>query len=196
MNTFWLKIAGVAVAAVLVIIIIGAVLPSGNNALAPPTQTKTIYDVAAEDRQKYLAPPQPAESNNQKPQGASGPQTPAQTNTAPHPTTQPKRKTITLYFSELSEIEQIEAQRYLNVAVPGRSIGRMPLTSYNLMVENCRRIIERWPDSWYAYRAKQMLRDMPERFRPRYHITDEELDLSRFEQPRPGTKPYEVEVTE
>jgi hypothetical protein len=94
----------------------------------------------------------------------------------------------------LSEIDKIEAERFLNVAVPGRSIGRLPVTGFRLMVDNCRRIIERWPDSWYAYRAKQMLADMPPRFRPRYHITEEELDLSRFAEPRAGTKPLVVET--
>jgi hypothetical protein len=102
----------------------------------------------------------------------------------------------TLYFSELSEIEQIEAERLLQVAVPGRSIGRLPMTGFNLMVDTCRQILRRWPDSWYAYKAKQMLADMPERFRPRYRITEEELDLSRFAEPRPGTKPFVVEKSD
>jgi hypothetical protein len=61
------------------------------------------------------------------------------------------------------------------------------------MVQTCRQIISKWPDSWYAYRAKQMLIDMPERFRGRYNITQEELDISAFTKQRPGTEPYKVE---
>ena len=76
-----------------------------------------------------------------------------------------------------------------NAAVPAKSMGRLQIGFKN-MVDNCRRIIQRWPDSWYAYKAQQMLIDMPERFYPRYKITEEEKDLSRFTKPRPGTKPF------
>jgi outer membrane protein assembly factor BamD (BamD/ComL family) len=58
------------------------------------------------------------------------------------------------------------------------------------MVQTCRQIIEKWPDSWYAYNAQKMLIDMPERFRERYKITQEELDISKFEKQRPGTEPF------
>ena len=83
----------------------------------------------------------------------------------------------------------------LNVAVPGRSIGRLPMTGYNLMVPNCREIIKRWPDSWYAYRAKQMLGDLPERYQTQYNITEKEKDLSMYYKQRPGTEPYTMEGT-
>ena len=100
-----------------------------------------------------------------------------------------------LYFKPLSEIETIEAERLLNVAVPGRSIGRLPGTGYKLMVDNCREIIRRWPDSFYAFRAKQLLADMPERYQKRYNVTKKELDMSRFTKSRPGTQPVKVEET-
>ena len=104
-------------------------------------------------------------------------------------------KSVVIYCKELSEIDKIEAERLLNIAVPGRSIGRLPMTSFKLMVDNCREIIRRWPDSWFAYRAKQMLADMPSRFRKRYRVTQEELDLSEFSEPRRGTKPFIIEET-
>jgi hypothetical protein len=81
------------------------------------------------------------------------------------------------------------------VAVPGRSIGRLPMTGYNLMVPNCREIIKRWPDSWYAYRAKQMLGDLPQRYQMRYGVTKEEMDLSMYYKQRPGTEPFTMEGT-
>jgi hypothetical protein len=64
------------------------------------------------------------------------------------------------------------------------------MTGFKLMVDTCRQIIQRWPDSWYAYRAKQLLADMPPRFQKRYRVTEEEVSLSRFAKPRPGTKPF------
>ena len=83
----------------------------------------------------------------------------------------------------------------LNVAVPGRSIGRLPMTGFTLMVPNCREIIQKWPDSWYAYRAKQMLGDLPERYKIRYKVTKEETDLSMYYKQRPGTEPFTMEGT-
>ena len=78
------------------------------------------------------------------------------------------------------------------MAVPGRSIGRLPTTGFKLMVDNCRTIIRRWPDSFYAYSAKKMLADLPERYQMRYKITEEEKDLSMFAEQRPGTRPFTI----
>jgi len=194
MNTFWLKVAGIVVGIIVVIALVNALLPSGGKPVTEPaSEQKTFYDVAKEDKAKYLAKP---ESVN----AAQAPNIPQskQENKATKPTTltrpvSPQPEKVTLYFSELSEIDRIEAERLLNVAVPGYSIGRLPMTGYNLAVENCRQIIQRWPDSWYAYRAKQILADIPRRYWARYHITEEEVDVSKFTKPRPGTKPFAVE---
>jgi hypothetical protein len=181
MSTFWLKIAGVVVVILGVIVLVNVFSSSEPERANKP---KTFYESAARDRDKFLTEPKPANEAKNNDSIGTAKQTPR------------PPETVTLYFSELSEIDKIEAERLLNVAVPGRSIGRLPMTGFRLMVDNCRRIIERWPDSWYAYRAKQMLADMPPRFHPRYHITEEELDLSRFAEPRPGTKPFVVETPE
>ena len=164
---------------------------------------KTFYEQAEDDRQRFLAEPKAVDSQGEK----SG----WEANEAPsHITSEPisegeaittvaadanavVAKPIELYFAELSKIDKIEAERILNTAVPGRSIGRLPMTGFKLMVDSCRQIISKWPDSWYAYRAKQLLTDMPERFRERYKITKEELDVSEFRKPRPGTKPFIIE---
>jgi len=71
----------------------------------------------------------------------------------------------------------------------------LPMTGFSLMVPNCRQIIKRWPDSWYAYRAKQMLGDLPERYKMRYKVTEEETDLSMYYKQRPGTEPFNMEGT-
>jgi len=194
MNTFWLKVAAIAAGVVVVIVLVG-VFTSSPEEPTPKPPPKTIYDVAQEDKDKYLSKPEPAEAT--QPQTQEGESENAEGTSArsgdsgrPQPA-QPKK--VTLYFTKLSEIEDIEAERLLHVAVPGRSIGRLPMTGYNLMIENCRQIIQRWPGSWYAYRAKQMLADIPQRYHSRYHITEEELDMSIYTQPRPGTVPFVVE---
>ena len=196
MNTFWLKIAGLAAAVIIGMIILASVF-SGPETEAP-AEPKTFYDVAEDDKKRFLSKPEPADSNQ-----VSLPSTGQQAVSQQPPRLtkkilrEPPKPTgpVTLYFAELSEIDNIEAERLLNVAVPGRSIGRLPMTGFKIMVDNSREIIRRWPDSWYAYRAKQMLADMPERYQMRYKVTKEEMDLSRFAKPRPGTKPFVIKET-
>jgi len=175
-------------------------LPPKEVTNAEEQPQKTFYEQAEEDRQRFLAEPKAVDSQGEKSVSeqsrgiTSAPITAEKTttttvavdvNAAPKPTE--------LYFTELSEIYKMEAKRLLNAAVPGRSMGRLPTTGFGLMVDNCRQIIQRWPDSWYAYRAKQLLVDMPPRFQERYKVTKEELDLIRFAKPRPGTKPFIIE---
>ena len=201
MNTFWVKIAIFAVIVVGIIVLIN-VFPKPQQ----KAETESFYDVAAKDSKRLLAEPEKVEdAQERKPQQQQKQQPQQQQEqrqeqpaeqpraTQPAPTVE---EPTTLYFKELSEIDKIEAERLLNVAVPERSIGRLPMTGFKLMVDTCRQIIRRWPDSWYAYRAKQMLADMPQRFRKRYRVTGEEMDLSRFAEPRPGTKPFTFEKSD
>ena len=196
MNTFWLKIMGLVVLAVVVIILIG-VFTSGTDTESQEQQQpkKTFYDQAEEDKQKFLTEPHALDSQSQIPTAEQAPQIENQTTTqSASPAIEPSKpaQPVLLYFKELGEIEQIEAERLLNVAVPGRSIGRLPMTGLKLMVDNCRTIIRRWPQSSFAYRAKLMLADLPERYQMRYNITDKEKDVSMFAEQRPGTKPFTI----
>ncbi|MCP4607643.1 MAG: hypothetical protein GY845_02855 [Planctomycetes bacterium] len=198
MNTFWLKIMGLAVLALAVIIAIGFFMP-GADSESPEAESeepqKTFYDQAEEDKQKFLTEPQALDSQTKTPAAEQSPPTENQTpvQTAPKAIEPPKPAQPTIvYFKELGEIEQIEAEKLLNVAVPGRSIGRLPMTGFKLMVDSCRTIIRRWPNSHFAYRAKQLLADLPERYQKRYQVTEEEKDLSMFAEQRPGTKPFTI----
>ena len=198
MNTFWLKIMGLAVLAVAVIILI-SVFTSGTDSESPEPQPKepqkTFYDQAEEDKQRFLTAPQAQDSQTQTPATEQAPPIESQTAAQSVPKTieSPKPAQPTLvYFKELGEIDQIEAERLLNAAVPGRSIGRLPMTGFKLMVDSCRTIISRWPQSRFAYSAKLMLADLPERYQTRYKVTEEEKDLSMFAEQRPGTKPFTI----
>lgn len=183
MDTLWLKIAGAAVAVVALIIVI-ALFSSSKPEPAPEPQG--FSHQVQKDRNKFLTEPQPVNSTQQNLQTTQGPNQPT-TTVVPHP--QPTEP-VALYFAELSEIDKIEAERLLNVAVPGRSIGRLPMTGYKLAVDTCRQIIRRWPDSLYAYQAKRVLADIPQHYWPRYKITSQEVDTTDFAKPRPGTKPF------
>ncbi|MHC4432568.1 MAG: hypothetical protein ACYS14_09250 [Planctomycetota bacterium] len=187
MNT-WLKIAVLAIALVVGIVVIGSFTGGDSQ---PKEPDPTFYDKAQEDQKKFLAEPESLQTPQieavAEQQPSVEPQVVEPVQPVPRPVELPKPKV--LYFKELSEIDQMEAQRLLNAAAPARSMGRLQI-GFNLMIQNCRQIIQRWPDSWYAYRAKQMIIDMPERFRPRYKVTDVELDLTAYAKPRPGTKPF------
>jgi len=197
MDTFWLKIVGFALLVVGVIVFIGF-LTSGAN----KEPEKNFYDQVEEDRQEFLAEAQPLIGQEPSQETAQIPEQPKveESNevavaepvpTAPRQVEQPKP--TVLYFKPLSEIDQIEAERLLNVAVPGRSIGRLPMTGFKLMVDTCRQIIQGWPDSQYAYQSKRLLADLPPRYQTRYSVTKEEMDISMFYQQRPGTQPFTME---
>ncbi len=189
MDTFWLKIVGFAVLVVGVIVLIGF-LTSGTK-----EPEKTFYDQVEEDKQRFLAEPQPLEVPEKTQVQEQNQVVESKEVAEPVPSVQrqvEEPKPTVLHFKPLSEIEQIEAQRLLNAAVPARSLGRLQI-GFNLMMQNCRQILQRWPESTYAYRAKKMIVDMPERFRDRYKVTKEELDLSTFAKPRPGTQPFTME---
>lgn len=200
MDSIWVKIAGAVVAIVLVIVVLGRFGGNGSEP-SPAEKDKTFYDMADRDKQFGQAPKpvEPApEPVQQQPVPETQAQTPAQ---EPQPTAQVPgvvlpssiTKPTTLHFIPLDETEDIAAQQLLPWAVAGRSIGRLPMMQYGQMVKAARDILQRWPESWYAFRAKQMLEDISERHGAQYKITPQELDISRFLKPRRGTEPATVE---
>jgi len=83
-------------------------------------------------------------------------------------------------FKQLSPEEEIEAQKLWVWVENQRKMGRLPVMGYGQMVKTCRDIIQRWPESKYAFFAKRALGDLPERYRKMYNITDEEIDLGNL----------------
>ena len=206
MNSIWLKIAGIAVIAVVVIVVIGrlqsdkpAAGPAAPTETRQPERTRTFADVAERDRQ-FATAPKPAESQPVEPPP------PAAAPPAPQPA-QPPAQTAPpaadgyvmpsslvpgtkLYCKPLSEEDEIAAEQLLPWTATTRSIGRLPMMgTYGLTVRSCRDILSRWPDSKYAYRAKQILEDISTSARSAgQNITRQEMDVSRFLKPRPGTE--------
>jgi len=176
MNTFWLKIMGLAVLAVAVIIVI-SVFTSGTDSQPPEPEPKepqkTVYDQWEEDDKRLRAEPQYIAPSNANVPAQQDSKTALQT----APVVPPKP-----VFKPLNEIEEIQAQRLFEAAMTERKMGRLPgvKLGYKNMVEHCREIIRRWPDSKYAFDAKRMLADIPERYHKMYNITKEETDLGNF----------------
>jgi len=213
MNTIWLKIAGAAVVVVIVIIVIGNYRSKDSPAPVPEEKDKpkTFYDMADRDKQLNEAPKpveqppaQPVQEPAPQPQPEPQVQQQQPPPPQPHPLGRPPgvvypsdlKGPTTLYFMPMSEEDDIAAQQLLPVATTGRSIGRLPVMPYTLMNKACLQIEERWPDSWYAFRAKQMLEEITwyqDRYAQMYKITPQRLDISRFLKPRRGTEPRRVE---
>jgi hypothetical protein len=213
MNTIWLKIAAVAVAVVIAIVVVGRFRsdkPAPQAPSEPPAKQKTFYDMADRDKQ-FNEAPKPVEPPAAQPAPEPAPQPqPAQaqpTQPSPQPTMARPPGVVfpsdikgptTLYFMPMSEENDIQAQQLLPYATAGRSIGRLPIMQYGLMNKACLQIEERWPDSWYCFRAKQMMEEITQysdRYAGTYKITPQRLDISKFMKPRRGTEPRTVEPT-
>jgi len=163
MNTFWLKIAALAVVVIGLIILVNVFSTSKSE---PKPEPKTFYDVIEEDDRRLRAEPEyvPPPKTEQAPPPA-----------AKQPVEPPKPK-----FTKLSEIEQVQAERLFEYALQQRKIGRLPVTGFKPMVDACREIIQKFQGSEFDYKARRMLADIPQRYRERYKITEEEIDLTRF----------------
>ena len=154
MNTIWLKIAAAIVVVVVAIVLFSKI---ANHKPAPEQTQKTLGDTFREDDKRLRAEP------NVPAQPEAGQQAAV--------AEQPK-------FRELTEEEDVGASQLFELAITSRKEWRLPGMHYGAMVQYCRQIIEKYPGSEYAYKAKRMLGDIPASDRERYHITPDELDLS------------------
>ena len=132
-----------------------------------PSKPKTIYGQWEKDEQELEA----------EPSAQQLPATPTPVPSQQQPT-QPRQPR----FKKLSTEQEVEAQRQWEWAKNQRKMGRLPVMGYKQMVDACREIIRRWPESEYAFKAKRALADLPERYHKMYHITKEETDISSFYQ--------------
>jgi hypothetical protein len=182
MNTFWLKIAGLAVVGVGAIVLIGA-LKSGSDP-EPKEPVKLLDEVWEDDEKRLNAEPQFREPP--APTSPVPPPTQAVTpeTTSPVPPAQPLPAQPTQppvpQFEQLSMEEEFEAQKLWIWVENQRKMGRLPVMGYGQMVKTCRQIIQRWPRSKYAFFAKRALADLPERYHKMYNITKEEIDLGNL----------------
>jgi type IV secretory pathway VirB10-like protein len=210
MNSIWLKIAGVAVVAIVVMVVIGR-FKSDKPASSPPAETKqaekpkTVYDSFERDKQFAKVPPQAEAQPGEEQAAAATPPAPQPPQPVVQAPAQPPADNyvmpsaithrMQLYFKELSEEDKMQAQQLLSWAATTRSIDRLPMmASYGNMVRSCRDVISRWPESAYAFRAKQLLEDISTSSRARSsNITRKDMDITPFLKPKPGLQPTWVE---
>jgi hypothetical protein len=159
MNTIWLKIVAVVVVVLVAIVLFSKIA----NHKSEPVVEKTLRDTLREDEKRLRAEPNVVESN-----------VPAQPAAGQQAAIAERPK-----FRELTEEENAGASQLFELAITQRKMGRLPGIHYGAMVQYCREIIEKYPGSEYAYKAKRMLADIPASYRERYHITDDEINLNK-----------------
>ena len=165
MNTFWLKIAGFAV---VVLIGAGLLINFLSSGIEEATDFERMEELAEAQETKLQAELAEAERMAEQ---AKAKRADVERPTARVEPAQPQ-------VDEIEELEQnVQAQRLYQMAETEIKIARKPLMSYKRWVDYCRQIIQKWPASAEAAKARVLLRKIPERHRTRYNITDEEMGL-------------------
>lgn len=138
------------VAGVVIAVFVVAVVV--NNFLSsksePKAEPKTFYDVIKQDDKRLRAEPKP-------------------------------EQIVELARSQQDQIpleEKVQAERLFEMALTNRKMARLPGMTYKQMVDYCRQIIEKYPDSPQAPKARRMLGEVPERYWKRYNITEQEVN--------------------
>ena len=101
-----------------------------------------------------------------------------------------------IYVKPMDEAEELQAQQLLSWAGTTYNIGRLPVMQYGNAVRSCKDVIDRWPESWYAYQSKRILAeiaDISRRYRQQYDLNEELLDVSSFYEKRRGTQAVPIE---
>lgn len=164
MNTFWLKIAGFVIVVIGLVILVNKFSSSESE---PKPKPKTFYDVIAEDDKRLRADIEPSQTLKTEPTAP----------TTQPPKAEPAVKAVKPQPEEMTLEDKVQAERLFEMALMQRKMGRLPGIGYKQMVDCCREIIEKYPQSPYAPKASRMLRDIPERYRKQYNITDEEMGI-------------------
>lgn len=169
MNTFWLKIAVLAVVVVVAIVLV-------SNFLSSEVDKATDIEAAAQrieaGEAKLQAQLRQAEFEAEQKKAQQTQTRPMPADTSPVPT-RPVRTDIT----EVDIVAEVDAERIYNMALTQYRIGRRTGMTYKKMIDYCRDLFDKYPNSSYAAKARVLMRNIPERYRQMYNITDEELGL-------------------
>ncbi|MHC4737740.1 MAG: tetratricopeptide repeat protein [Planctomycetota bacterium] len=169
MNTFWLKIAVLAV-----VVLIGIILVSNffSSEIDKATDLEAATERAEAAEAKLQDQLNEAQTQvEQKKEQKDTTITPAKTSPAP---TRPPQTVL----DDDDIVSSVEAERLYNLALTQYKIGRKIMT-FKKMVDSCRELFDRYPNSPEAAKARVLMRNMPERYRQLYNVTDEELGLEK-----------------
>ena len=163
MNTFWLKMAVFAVVVVSLIVLVKFLSSEVEEAtyfektaeLMEAQEAELQVELAEAHRRAEVAKAKQAE-----------PKQPAASSEEPQPANDEERVATNLQAQKLYEMAEVEFK-----------IGRKPLMSFKRCVDYCRELIEKYPDSAEAAKARVLLRRIPQRHRKKWKVTDEEMGL-------------------
>jgi hypothetical protein len=142
---------------------LGGIRPKPAKPQQAVEKPKTFWDVVREDDKRLRAEVnQPVTLQSQPKEGQQKP-----------PQQQEKPK-----YEELTAEQQVDAEKLFEMAITQRKMARLPGMTYKKMVDYCREIIEKYPNSSYADKARRMLAEVPQTQRRLYEITDKELGIS------------------
>ncbi len=192
MDSIWLKIAVAVVLIIGIFVAVTALLDKADDKLNEPT--RTVYDQDREDRQAIMAEPKKEDFEKPQPEAKEKPAEPVkQPEVIEQPIEQVKPKEpLILYFTELDQVEQVDAERQLQAVVAGIGVGRKPMLGYKMAVDSGFRIINKYKGSIYDYKVRKAFKIIPERYWRQYKITDETVDLEYFKKQRPNTVAHEI----
>ena len=186
MNTLWLKTAVVLVVLTAGFVVFSSL--SSDEEKSPRPGNKTFSEVVEEDDRRLRAEPESvrvaeaAEQTSEEQTDMAEPESSPEESSDNTGNRMQKELEIAESqkprFRELPLEQRLQAEKLFEMVMFHRKSGRLPTgMGYKKMVDYCREIIEKYPGTEYAFKARRALRDIPERYRRIYNLTDEELGL-------------------
>jgi type IV secretory pathway VirB10-like protein len=161
MNTFWLKIAALVVLVLALIVVVNVFLSSEPEPRGQPQSAPEPNRVGRVELRIQAEAKEPREARPSR---------------RPKPETKPAEPEQPETLEEAEELNP-HAENLYQMALVESKIAKKPFMTYKRMVDYCRQILQQYPNSPQAPKARQLLREMPERERKLYNVTDEEMGL-------------------
>lgn len=165
MNNFWIKIGVFAVIVVGLVVVVKVFSPSGESRVEQVDFKQTEKEPQGVNTTKALKDEQVPQRPPRKKmiERSKDP-------TAPQPVPKPEVR--------LAPEEQLQADKLLQAIKLQYSLARKSPVTYKKMVDFCRELFAKFPNSQQAEEARELLRRMPKRYRNLYKVTNEELGLT------------------
>jgi len=161
MNKFWLGILVLVLIAFGLILVVGKFSSRQEGAVSEPVAEGSEAGAEEKIEQEIKPAEEPEPVEQIKKPAAAAPR--------------PARADEDDFGFEV--VEDVRAQQLYQMAETESKIAHKPMMSYKRMVDYCREIIREFPTSPYADKARELLRQMPERHRKLHKVTDEEMGL-------------------
>jgi len=171
MGTLWLKVAVVSAVLLAAAMIVTRFLSSGVEHATDIERMERLHQAQDQRLDDELAA---AERQAERPRPVE--EAPAETPARPPQPVEPPDEPV---YSEMTEADQVAAERIYQMAYNQYKIGRLPGTTFKKMVDYCRELFDRYPNSPQAAKARVLMRKIPDRFKKIYNVTDEEMGLTR-----------------